>query len=500
MSLYSHKKNYNIEFKVLGSSDLSQIKNPKPGYRVYVFEEQKYYFWNPINETWAPEIVIEGGGGGVDYTLPVATSEELGGIKLGPSFSLDENNQLLNNSEGLIPIIQGTRSEFLSLLSSDSLVPGQTYKITDRGDRGIFVTALSTNSISPIATRIMLCPANYSYTNSVWKGIWHIDRTFPINTKVIWGGMVWNHLTTDTGTSLNLLELDNTNWELVSKTDFTNEYTEKIFGCRYDVVNDWIERQWDGHGNEFGCSKLDSSNFVNENFSNQPFPINFCDVSDWNFTTRTGGQLGTDSAYFSQNRCIAVFNNFSNAIVTNSNTGMIINNYTENIRLNTNSGDIIGNKCSGIFCNGGSGRIINNTCGVIYSNTGCTIRNNTIPGDIISNWSNDIYDNTNSGHIKLNFCGELIWNNSNNGDIMSNYCSGILALNSNDGHISFNYNSGEISTNSNLGNIINNRNNGNINFITSEVPCNIQNNMNNGDITGGFTADVTDTSVDKVGI
>ena len=91
------------------------------------------------------------------------------------------------------------------------------------------------------------------------------------------------------------------------------------------------------------------------------------------------------------------------------------------------------------------------------------------------------------------------WNLATGGYVFANNRCFYICNNSNSGDIYTNSNSGEISNNSNNGEISNNSNGGEIYNNSSTAACSITRNINNGEITGVWNSDVTDTVVDKVG-
>lgn len=342
-------------------------------------------------------------------------------------------------------IVEKTREQLVALVNDNALTPGQTYKITDRGDRGIILQAIAANKLASEGIRIMLCPYNYSVTNDLhgnnWIGVWNSTKTALVDDLTIWNGQVWKCIVEVSG-PLDAPDINAVNWVLVSKTDFTNhEYTELIFGCIYDFDNDWIAKQWDGKGNVFG---LDYEMENNPEYGYY-YGFNICDYSDWNFAT-TGYK-------FNKNNCQGIYNNSTTGgIFENTNIGMIFNN--------SNSGEISKNSNKGsIFSNSNKG-------------------------------SNGIFNNTNNGDISDNANSGDIYENSNNGDITTN---------SNNGSINGNSNLDRIYNNSNSGNISSNSNNGSIAGCTNNqgVTVNIKNNINNGNISGWWPYDVTDDEINK---
>lgn len=399
-----------------------------------------------------------------------------------------------------------TRAESEQLIADSSLLKGAMYKITDRGDLGIFLDAIDTNKLSIEGKRIMLVPATYiSNTTDIygneWRGIWHIDKesrmgfTLAIGDLMIWGGHVFRNLTGDIGTAGNDVVLDETNWEIVSKTTFTNnEYIPMVFDIHYDYENDWISKQMDDSRNVFG---------IDFALTQGTFPIwtnllNPVDMSDWNFRDRDFNPLNYH--YFHNNNCIGVWNNVLHGSGQDEDYGIY-----DNILLGHYS--YIGNNWTThtIHSNICEGGIINNDT-YYDGEEGGSINNNIIAGGIESNTVEDIVGNTNSGSII---------NNTNDGSIRYNKNIGDISTNSNDGQIGYNTNGGLIYNNSNLGNILlnknnglidgnshqgaiyQNQNNGDIIGNSSAVAVDIFSNINNGIITGAQIANVSDIIVNK---
>lgn len=347
-----------------------------------------------------------------------------------------------------------TYANLLTAISGSTLTAGATYKITDRGDRGIYLQAISTNELSKIGIREMLCPSFYgtgANGGNTWRGVWNIGKTAAAGELIIWGGLVWENLTGNIGSNDSDILLDAVNWTVVPKASFSNgEYIEMLFGVSFDVQNDWIEQQWDGSGNVFG------TDYATEQFNQLGF--NPCDASDWNYAT--------NAQLFYNNKADGVFNNSS------------IVHICRNIVYQT---------------------IKNNSCGMIVDNwVGAAIRSNTNGGWIIDNFiMGGIEQNANGGEISFNRCYNILAN-ANNGKISNNIVPHNIQENENDGEITFNMNNGKIKDNLNIGYISYNVNNGDINACESGVdPCNIHHNINNGNISGTFAADVLDTIVDK---
>jgi hypothetical protein len=341
------------------------------------------------------------------------------------------------------------------------LKTGRTYEITDRGDRGIFLTAISPNKLSTNGHRLMLCPTTYA-TTGIWKGIWRSALLPSIGDLVIWDAHVYENNTGAVGTAP---DGDATNWTIVPKASFSNgEYTEFVFGIVYDFSSDWISEQWDDSGNRIvideGYNQLTFDGLATNEYVNE---------TDWNYL---GHQNESGTNVFANNTCYGYIKNNIKADGTPC-----------NIFNNRNAGGIYGNTCIYIDNNTNEGGIFSNTCQGISDNSNM----------------GGISGNSNTGDIESNSNDRGITGNSNDGDIIMNYCVG-LSDNSNEGDIRYNNIPGNIQDNTHDGLIGYNRNNGNIENCTGSGGFSVIYNTNNGDIDGPAglaSADVTDAIVNK---
>lgn len=441
--------------------------------------------------------------------------------------------------------LEVTYAQAGTLVAGDGLVPGTLYKITDRGDAGIFLTALSVNQFSETGIRIMLVPKTYQTAivdGNTWLGIWQPSLTPSIGDLVIWGAHVWENVSGNVGANANEVTLD-AEWLLVDKEAYSNdEYIEMIFNVSYDFSNDWISKQWDGKGNKVGVPFEYTSNF-------NDYGYNFCDITDWNYATSGvpfvdneavvifnniieesfagnksyGYEISGNTARAMYNNiCVGgiianvvdgrIYDNIVYSFEENVIGGSMIDNFTGNtIGQNTVTGSISFNTTMSSITYNTCNNVIYNTCiGSIGSNiVSGNISYNSNAGPISSNDCEEIYYNSNSGSISSNSnTGKISYNsnngpinvNSNQGDIYLNSNNGSVADNSNSGDILNNSNNGNIETNSHNGNIIYNSNNGYIANCVGAGGFGVFNNINNGYINnpaGLAAADVTDAIVNK---
>jgi hypothetical protein len=349
---------------------------------------------------------IFAGGNGGDSTLLMFENDTLVTKSVSDDAIVNLRLNLLGNRISSInTYVETTYAAALNTIANNSLIKGKTYKIIDRGGVGLFFTAISSTEFAATGTRLMKCPAFYGVGadthGNTWIGVWSSikDEIVTQDCYAIYGGSVWKNLTGAIGGSDDGLTLDAVNWELVPKGTYegdTDFYVTKSFGVNFDWKNDWISKQWDDKGNEFGVP------YTVEELGGYGF--NPCDVSDWNDPSIWG------------NRCSGVWNNNTSGINSNTNRGIISDNTCENgiISSNSNQGDIRDNSNTGsIYSNTNNGRIYSNINlgSITFNSNNGQINVNSNQGDIKYNYNNDnISGNTSSGACNIQY-------NTNNGQI-----------------------------------------------------------------------------------
>lgn len=407
-----------------------------------------------------------------------------------------------------------TRAEAETLITGEDLIPGAIYKINDRGDRGIFLEAISATQFSEAGTRLMLVPKTYDpvgiVNGTTCYGIWTLATEGVIGNGqyLIWNAHVYivndNGLFDGTSPSINTSA-----YELISKATFSgNEYVEKVFDILYDWDNDCIVFQKDEYGNSVTSDKSFAYLGTVDDYSYQGSQNQYIDQTDWNYNAETLIEDG--AALFARNTVqqgiinnvqpdgsrMGVHDNIALGITNNTNLYAIYSNTTiGSIQNNSGSGIISHNYTFSIDGNENSDVIYYNNIPGSISNNGplvTTIRYNNNTGGITSNTKAGLIEyNTNQGNIT---------NNSGTGDIYYNDNLGQISSNSNDGDIEYNRNTGEISSNDHNGNIEYNVNNGYIISCHGTNGHHVQHNTNNGNIdnpVGLAAADVTNTIVNK---
>lgn len=374
-------------------------------------------------------------------------------------------NHMKTVINSLFNFIEVTYAQAAALIADGGLIPNRHYKLTDRGDLGIFLQAISPTGFAKWGTRIMLCPADYIESGES-IGVWNPYKSVSLGQRCIWGGLVWENTSGSMGNPNNDSSMDS-NWAVIAK-DAAPEgiYIPMVFGCMFDFANDWIEKQWDGHGNVFGISFAMEAGIYG-------FGFNPVDVSDWNYRSIT--------EYFYSNQCVGVWNNSNNSVIC------------ENI---SQRGIIAKNICPSIIGNICHDGITDNRSGGIDYNRVLFIKQNQNSSHITYNIMREgIYANSNTGFISGNTCYRIS-ENTNVGDIDGNTNRGSILGNNNGGSIQYNSNNGNIEGCGNLGLIEYNTNNGNISYISGDTVA-IRYNNNNGVINVTVVGDITETIVDK---
>ena len=255
-------------------------------------------------------------------------------------------NQVLRDMV-LQTVAEVTYASLSSMIASKQIVPGTVYKITNRGDRGIFLTGLTETNLTREGMRIMLCPKTYKtevLDGNSWKGVWHSTKAVAMGDLCIWSAKVWKNLTGSIGNDVNDRELDAINWQLIDKASFSNkEYIEVAMPVTYDYANDWIELQSIPGKISAGVSWAIASA--------SGFEANFLDMTDWNdnqtiytnVITWLGVWNNAECRSFYEVTCSAIYRNYGLSIMDSSATSY---SYVDGVDI---SGTISGNHCFSII-------------------------------------------------------------------------------------------------------------------------------------------------------
>lgn len=379
-------------------SDTSSVASYLNSRTHFAIKNGVSYYWN--GSVWA---ALSGGGGSsysAGYGLSLTgTTFRADSSTLAAYFLRRKDSATGTNLNGYLtrsslPTIQQvtniTYANLVTAIAGSTLVPGVTYKITDRGDRGLFFKAVSSNELAKDGTRLMLCPSDYAIETdahgNVWKGIWASFKTASVNNLMIWGGKVYKNLTGSIGTATNDTLLDVTNWVAISKSSFTNyEYTEMSFGVNFDIANDWIEKQWDGKGNVITEPYYWSQNYYSR------FIGNGCSITDWN--------LGSE---FYNNTAMAVFNN--------ADIYAIYNNICKSNAISNNVSSPLAGSPVYIYRNLCVDGIIGNYIGGgIYDNVVYQIARNKVSFDINDNVVTAVIADDTVSSIRANYVSTSIY-------------------------------------------------------------------------------------------
>jgi hypothetical protein len=223
-----------------------------------------------VTETSAGEVLIEFTGIGATPTLQSV---------------LTEGNFLTK-----------TKAEIDTLILADELIPLMTYEITGvdvalYGGNTIYIQAINGNTLEFDGVGKFFNPKYDKAINGF--GIWKDYNSYAINGKAIWGGKLWNNLTGVVGSSLDIFNLDATNWAAIAfnAIDYNVAY-DKI---KYDYANDLIVYRNEQNSNIVSTSKNNIDFFV-FNFDLNPIAsFQFGNVFDINFEKGIGTQTITNS-------------------------------------------------------------------------------------------------------------------------------------------------------------------------------------------------------------
>lgn len=470
--------------------------------------------------------------------------------------------------------VEVTYAEAETLKNTNGIVPGTLYKITDRGDAGIFIQGLATNNFSQTGHRLMLIPTTYEagatvtynatpytsygmfsrYTAEQFGG--YLTNSFVIYNAHFWrfeGAFYAGETIQDPNALQTFIGSGFGDWVRIEKNDPAASllYVPQLFDIKYDFNNDWIYEQSDRFNNVVGISHTLFTVMMNNGLLVEN-PINYTDwglaiykeTEDSVYSTISNNKLplgfyNNTNDPFSQdyimesNNCSHIIHNYaagsgiffrgnmSNSLVWNEagyggirnninfvgDLGFDSNYFVRGIYGNT-SFLFYGNKVNSIDNNlNDSGGRVNKNIGDVISgnhlgegnidyNLVTTILNNEIEEGIEYNFGGVISGNTTNNKLEDNRCTRItdniltgsLWQNvvgeiSGNtcGAIFKNRCDEIKDNDSGIGSISGNINRGYINNNS----------------AASGGPWDISNNTNNGNISGAWSANVNDPTVDK---
>lgn len=315
------------------------------------------------------------------------------------------------------------------LVTNNNLIQGNKYILSDVGDRGVTLTAISKNKFSPEGVRLMLVP-NIGLSSSQALGVQYttiaswitikMDRIYsgPLGYQgflAIWGGKVWYNTgipTTDIGITTSNTTLSSP-WSLISKSNFSsNEYITKQFKVKYDFKSNEIYYQEDEFGNKVG-GYVGITNALG---------YNPCDVTDWS-SFLSNGYADGNYYYAVQYTC------YNNTVINGIfNNGVYATNVPIGINIYNNILDDISNNSFNLnynvvypsfnyssnsinLYNNINGRVTNNQFGSsINNNRDTTITNNDTFSSILSN-SNCNFNN-NSYVSNINNCKYLTINSN----------------------------------------------------------------------------------------
>lgn len=160
---------------------------------------------------------------------------------------------------GLITI---TRADALTLIASNSLVPGATYWVYDVGDgdagsphAGVILRSIRNNAFDNTGVFIAKTPNRSSV--SQWSEI----TSYPVTTYVEDFNEVYVSIaitTAGTPPSANSAE-----WTFIPKSN-TTYYRTEIHGCVYNITDNQFYKRWDQRGNSIELTGVPSGTTANE--------------------------------------------------------------------------------------------------------------------------------------------------------------------------------------------------------------------------------------------
>ena len=422
--------------------------------------------------------------------------------------SIQEGDNIsIDNTDPLNPIVSAagggttgesyievTKSELDTHITNSTLKSGVLYGIkeTERwmllGDSTdtLFLRAISPNQLESKGMGKFFVP---KYDQSIdGYGIWQgeVYNAFPttvlapnyvVNDKVIWGGRLWNNVSGNLGTKVNIYTLS-ADWEAIPFNE--TDYNVRFDKIEYDYQNDMVIYRKDDNGNEISTSYEDwksKRNSLGGGTLLNTSLWNSLKIYQWGNEVKGNKGCGSNIVKNSILQCLNTHGNIYSNIL---NYGLIYSNtLVSNGRINSNTLENNGKIYSNTLYNGYIDFNTLNNGQIIYN----TLNNGYIRYNTVKNYGS-IYFNTLNG-------GQIVSNTLNNGKIEFNTLENFRLIDSNtleNGKIHYNtLNGGNISSNTLEygGNIYSNTlNNGNIDYNIIEVQGYITHNtLGNGNIS-----------------
>ena len=208
-----------------------------------------------------------------------------------------------------------TYNEAFNLADEDKLTPGVSYVIRDYETTGyslIILTAASSSLFFQNGYASAPVPKHrygtyYIGTESVvFLGVWDSELSPSIGNACIWYNKVFVNMTGNVGTADGFL-LDSTNWNLINPITYGEFYRFDLHTVTYDFRNNYVRKEADEFGNEFGDGVE----------SNDLFQTRYNDFG-----------LDIDGGEFYGNKLSRCYNNSSQigSVVNNTGGGILYNN------------------------------------------------------------------------------------------------------------------------------------------------------------------------------
>jgi hypothetical protein len=154
-----------------------------------------------------------------------------------------------------VPFVELLYSSLMSLYTSNTLVKGAFYKITDKADAGIIVQAVGINQLSLNASGVYLNP-DYQYngdysglalTPANKLGVWNSGLSVITSDVVIWDGNMYQCISSGSIDG-NSPSVNTTAYILLNKS-VTNGYIQEVDAIEYNFINDYTVSRSDKRAN-----------------------------------------------------------------------------------------------------------------------------------------------------------------------------------------------------------------------------------------------------------
>jgi hypothetical protein len=167
--------------------------------------------------------------------------------------------------------IQLTYAQAEALATGFDLTPGTSYAIVDYTTTGyerIILRAATSSEFEQDGLAFLSVPIHRASVDDTiggepitFKGCWRSTGTYAYGDVVWFFGQMYSNLTGNTGSIRDTYFLNIADWNQLTPDTYPEFYVYVKHGVTYDFATNFVRKEWDEYGNEFGDSILQADGF-----------------------------------------------------------------------------------------------------------------------------------------------------------------------------------------------------------------------------------------------